>query len=230
MIKPSSLIRPPIHAALALLAPLTTASAQQNNPLAPLAPLAPRTTALAQGNYGSIVRIEAATQVPNYKEPWKAGRFSGGIGTGFLIGSNRFLTNAHVVSNARRLLITVHGSPRKHPAKIIHIAHDCDLALLEVDDFTPFLGLKPLQIGSVPKLESQVRVIGYPVGGDRISVTRGVVSRIDFSSYSHSRSDQHLVVQIDAAINPGNSGGPVIQNDKVIGVAFQGLRLSLIHI
>lgn len=224
MIKPSSLIRPAFHAALALLAPLTTASAQQNNPLAPLAPLAPESTALAQGNYGSIVRIEAATQVPNYKEPWKAGRFSGGIGTGFLIGPNRFLTNAHVVSNARRLLITVHGSPRKHPAKIIHIAHDCDLALLGVDDFTPFLGLKPLQIGSVPKLESQVRVIGYPVGGDRISVTRGVVSRIDFSSYSHSRSDQHLVVQIDAAINPGNSGGPVIQNDKVIGVAFQGLR------
>ncbi len=224
MIKPSSLMKPPFYAALALLAPLTAATAQQNNPLAPLAPLPPQTSALAQSNYGSIVRIEAATQVPNYKEPWKAGRFSGGIGTGFLIGPNRFLTNAHVVSNARRLLVTVHGSPRKHPAKIIHIAHDCDLALLEVDDFTPFLGLKPLQIGSVPKLESQVRVIGYPVGGDRISVTRGVVSRIDFRSYSHSRSDQHLVIQIDAAINPGNSGGPVIQNDKVIGVAFQGLR------
>lgn len=180
--------------------------------------------AQAQSIYSSIVRIEAATQVPNYREPWKAGQFSGGIGTGFLIGKNRFLTNAHVVSNARRLLITKHGSPQKHPARILYIAHDCDLALLEVEDFTPFVGLKPLEIGLVPKLETQVRVIGYPVGGNRISVTRGVVSRIDFNTYSHTRSDQHLVVQIDAAINPGNSGGPVLQNGRVVGVAFQGLR------
>lgn len=201
-------------------------SAQTKTPLAPLPPVPAggQTTAPDQQIYGSIVRIEAATQVPNYREPWKAGRFSGGIGTGFLIGPNQFLTNAHVVSNARRLLITMHGSPRKHPARIVHIAHDCDLALLEVEDPTPFLGKQTLKIGSVPKLESQVRVIGYPVGGNRISVTRGVVSRIDFNAYSHSRSDQHLVVQIDAAINPGNSGGPVLQNGHVVGVAFQGLR------
>jgi len=64
------------------------------------------------------------------------------------------------------------------------------------------------------------------VGGDRISVTRGVVSRIDFRSYAHSRSDQHLVVQIDAAINPGNSGGPVLQDGNVVGVAFQGLTTA----
>ena len=188
--------------------------------------VAPTAPPQAQSIYGSIVRIEVATQVPDYREPWKAGRFGGGRGTGFLIGKNRFLTNAHVVSNARRLLITKHGSPQKHPARILHIAHDCDLALLEVEDFTPFEGLKHLDIGVVPKLETQVRVIGYPVGGNRISVTRGVVSRIDFNSYSHTRSDQHLVVQIDAAINPGNSGGPVLQNGRVVGVAFQGLRTA----
>ena len=51
-----------------------------------------------------------------------------------------------------------------------------------------------------------------------------MVSRIDFRPYSHSRVDSHLVIQIDAAINPGNSGGPVLQDDKVVGVAFQGLR------
>jgi len=208
--------------------------AQTQAPLAPQAQLPPSsTTPLApllaqpappQSIYNSIVRIEAATQVPDYREPWKAGRFSGGIGTGFLIAPNRFLTNAHVVSNARRLLITVHGSPRKHPARLLYIAHDCDLAILEVEDPTPFLGMTPLKIGTVPKLESQVRVIGYPVGGNRISVTRGVVSRIDFNAYSHSRADQHLVVQIDAAINPGNSGGPVLQDGTVVGVAFQGLR------
>lgn len=217
----------PVRSLLALsLLTMPLAAQQQPKLAAPLPPVPADTPANnpAQQIYGSIVRIEAATQVPDYREPWKAGRFSGGIGTGFMIGPNHFLTNAHVVSNARRLLITMHGSPRKHPARILHIAHDCDLALLEVEDPTPFIGKQALKIGSVPKLESQVRVIGYPVGGNRISVTRGVVSRIDFNTYSHSRSDQHLVVQIDAAINPGNSGGPVLQDGRVVGVAFQGLR------
>lgn len=174
--------------------------------------------------YRSVLRIEVATQNPDYQTPWNSGQFSGGIGTGFLIGKNRILTNAHVVSNGRRLLITVHGSPTKYPAKIDYIAHDCDLALLSVEDFSDFESFPTFAFGDVPSLESQVRVIGYPVGGERLSVTRGVVSRIDFQPYSHSRADSHLVVQIDAAINPGNSGGPVVQDDKVVGVAFQGLR------
>ena len=174
--------------------------------------------------YRSVLRIEVANQNPDYETPWNSGRFSGGIGTGFIIGKNQILTNAHVVSNARRILITVHGSPRKYPASVRHIAHDCDLALLAVEDFTDFETFPRFEFGAVPSLESQVRVIGYPIGGERLSVTRGVVSRIDFQPYSHSRADSHLVVQIDAAINPGNSGGPVLQDDKVVGVAFQGLR------
>lgn len=174
--------------------------------------------------YSSVLRIEVATQVPDYQTPWNSGRFGGGIGTGFIIGKNRILTNAHVVSNARRVLITVHGSPVKYPAKVEHIAHDCDLALLSVENFKDFESFPTFAFGDVPSLESEVRVIGYPIGGDRISVTRGVVSRIDFQTYSHTRADSHLAIQIDAAINPGNSGGPVIQGDKVIGVAFQGLR------
>lgn len=174
--------------------------------------------------YRSVMRVEVATQTPDYQTPWNSGRFSGGIGTGFLIGKNRLLTNAHVVSNARRILVTVYGSPTKYPATVEHIAHDCDLAVLAVEDQGDFAKFPTFTFGDVPALESEVRVIGYPVGGDRLSVTRGVVSRIDFQPYSHSRIDSHLVVQIDAAINPGNSGGPVLQSDKVVGVAFQGLR------
>ena len=55
-----------------------------------------------------------------------------------------------------------------------------------------------------------------------MSVTTGIVSRIDFQLYTHSSIDQHLAIQISAQINPGNSGGPVMQNAKVVGVAFQG--------
>jgi S1-C subfamily serine protease len=174
--------------------------------------------------YRSVLRVEVATQTPDYETPWNSGRFSGGIGTGFLIGKNRILTNAHVVSNQQRILITVHSSPEKYPAKVEFIAHDCDLALLSLEDDSDFANFPIFQIGETPALESQVTVIGYPVGGERLSVTKGIVSRIDFQPYSHSRADSHLVVQIDAAINPGNSGGPVLQDGKVVGVAFQGLR------
>ena len=205
------------------IATLCSLQAQEPHTIQPATDSKTATSPRPADIYKSVVRIEASTQVPDYKTPWNAGRFSGGTGTGFLIGENKFLTNAHVVSNARRLLITLHGSSRKHQARVVHIAHDCDLALLEVEDFTPFKDFAHLKIGNIPELESQVRVIGYPVGGERISVTRGVVSRIDFNAYSHSRADSHLVVQIDAAINPGNSGGPVLQEGKVVGVAFQGL-------
>ena len=203
------------------LSPQTLVSANSQQSQSPLASLNEEKNAT---HYKSIFRIEVASQNPDYKTPWNSGRFSGGSGTGFLIGKNRFLTNAHVVSNQKRVIITMRGSSRKHTARVVHVAHDCDLALLEVEDYTPFKDLSFLPIGEVPQLESEVRVIGYPVGGDRISVTRGVVSRIDFRSYAHSRIDSHLVIQIDAAINPGNSGGPVLQDGKVVGVAFQGLR------
>lgn len=161
-------------------------------------------------------------QEPDYRSPWDAGRIEGGIGTGFVISGKRILTNAHVVSNARFITITREGVTHPYIAHVRFIAHDCDLAILSVDDESFFEGTQELSIGGVPKIESAVSVYGYPLGGERLSVTRGVVSRIDFETYSHSEVDSHLVIQIDAAINPGNSGGPVIQNGKVIGVAFQG--------
>jgi S1-C subfamily serine protease len=128
------------------------------------------------------------------------------------------------VSNARFLTISKEGDPNPYLAKVLHVAHDCDLALLGVEDPNFFKGTLPLEFGGIPEIESVVSAYGYPLGGTRLSVTRGIVSRIDFQPYSHSGMDSHLAIQIDAAINPGNSGGPVMQKGKVVGVAFQGYR------
>ncbi len=170
----------------------------------------------------SLVRIEATSQDPNYKAPWNAGEVAGGVGAGFTISGNRIITNAHVVSNARFLTVSKEGDPKPYPARVLFIAHDCDLAMLTVDEPGFFHGMSALELGGIPAIESTVSVYGYPIGGTRLSVTRGIVSRIDFQPYSHSGMDSHLTIQIDAAINPGNSGGPVMQDGKVVGVAFQG--------
>ena len=172
--------------------------------------------------YEAVVRIENSTLTADYRTPWNTGQDGGGNGTGFLIAPNRFITNAHVVSDSRILYLKKVGDPKPYRANILHIAHDCDLAMLELEDPSAFANVKPLEIGGLPQLDTIVKTIGYPIGGERISVTSGVVSRIDFLTYSHSTTDNHLTVQIDAAINPGNSGGPVLQDGKVVGVAFQG--------
>jgi S1-C subfamily serine protease len=131
------------------------------------------------------------------------------------------MTNAHVVSDSRVLLIYVNGDPTPHEARVLWVAHDCDLALIEPLESGLLDDVEPLGFGGLPKLGSSVETYGYPSGGQRISSTRGIVSRIEMNLYSHSGLDYHLTGQTDAAINPGNSGGPVLQDGLVVGVAFQ---------
>ncbi len=180
---------------------------------------------LPQEVYKGIVRIEVAARRPDYGTPWQGGGYAQGNGTGFMVAPGVFMTNAHVVADAERIYVSLYADSRKFKARVKHIAHDADLALIEVEDAAPFAELPCLEFWDrLPHLEEVVRAIGYPVGGKRLSVTRGIVSRIETNTYSHPRNASHLTVQIDAAINPGNSGGPVLLGDKVIGVAFQGLR------
>jgi S1-C subfamily serine protease len=82
-----------------------------------------------------------------------------------------------------------------------------------------------LEMGGLPELHSKVTVIGYPTGGDNVSVTRGVVSRIEPQGYTETPGHELLAIQIDAAINPGNSGGPALDDEhRVVGVAFCSLQ------
>ncbi len=175
----------------------------------------------------SVVKIRVISQAPDYAEPWNPGPITQGSGTGFVISGKQILTNAHISSNARFIAVEKEGDSRQYEARIKFIGHDCDLAILEVLDDSFLNDLTPLSFGNVPSLNSTVTVIGYPIGGKRLSVTRGVVSRIDYQVYSHSSADSHLAIQIDAAINPGNSGGPVLQDNVVVGVAFQAYRRNV---
>ncbi len=170
----------------------------------------------------SLVRITSTEVEPDYRAPWNSGTIQRGVGAGFVIDGQRIMTNAHVVSNSRYLTVEREGDPNKYPATVLFVAHDCDLALIQVAAPNFWKDMKPLTFGGIPSLESVVSAYGYPIGGERMSVTTGIVSRIDFNLYTHSAIDSHLAIQISAQINPGNSGGPVLQDGKVVGVAFQG--------
>ncbi|MBV9127104.1 MAG: trypsin-like peptidase domain-containing protein, partial [Verrucomicrobia bacterium] len=207
-----------VAAALAVL-PLALASL---SPLPPILPAAHAARVEIADIRKSLVRITTTAQEPDYKVPWNPGHIVRGVGAGFFIGNQRLMTNAHVISNARFITVEREGDPKKYQASVQFVGHDCDLAVLTVADAHFYDGLKPMEFGGIPQLESSVAAYGYPIGGERLSVTEGIVSRVDFQPYTHSSIDSHLAIQISAPINPGNSGGPVLQDGKVVGVAFQG--------
>jgi S1-C subfamily serine protease len=174
----------------------------------------------------SVIQIATFSQQPVWSAPWRFDAVRRMGGSGFVISTSRgkrIMTNAHVVSWDKEILVHRYQDPRPYVATVEFVGYDCDLALLAVADESFFDGLEPLGFGDLPTVRSTVVTYGYPAGGEQISYTRGVVSRIEMETYVHIGNRSLLSVQTDAAINPGNSGGPVVQNDLVVGVAFQGM-------
>lgn len=174
-------------------------------------------------SYLSVVRIYATTQDPDYDSPWQAEVPQSSTGSGVVIAPGRILTGAHVVANSTFVQVQKIQDPDKAVARVIGVCHDCDLALIGVDDRHFLDGIEPAKVGDLPDLRDRVAVVGFPVGGEEVSITEGVVSRIEVQRYSHSQ--RHLLaVTVDAAINKGNSGGPVFKAGAVVGIAFQKLE------
>lgn len=172
---------------------------------------------------GSIVKILATHNHADYSSPWQRKGIHSITGSGVIIDGKRILTNAHVVADQTLIEVQREGYGSTYTADVAFVCHSCDLAVLTVDDDSFFKDAKPLQVDGLPKLQSRVHVYGFPTGGETISITEGIVSRIEVDYYVHS-SDRYLLAQVDAAINPGNSGGPVLSDGKIIGIAMQALE------
>lgn len=168
----------------------------------------------------SVVKIYTVSDSFSYDNPWQTTGQSKGTGSGCIIEGRRILTNAHVISNSTFIQVKKAGEAKRYTARVDSVSHHSDLAILKVDDPEFFRDSAPVQIGDLPEVRDKVAVYGFPTGGDEMSITEGVVSRIEQRNYAHSSANL-LACQIDAAINPGNSGGPVIKNDRIAGVAFQ---------
>ena len=179
---------------------------------------------VTNGVKDSLVKIYTVSKVPKYLEPWNVST-SRSSGSGSIIEGNLILTNAHVVANNTFIEVRRHGKRKRVKAKVLSVSHQADLAILSVEDKSFFEGSHPLEFGSLPKIQQKIIVYGFPTGGDTLSVTTGIVSRIEHQRYAHS-GENFLAIQVDAAINPGNSGGPALTDGKIVGVVMQQRRNS----
>lgn len=174
----------------------------------------------------AVVKVWAVHSTPNFSLPWQRRRQERSSGSGFCIDRSRriVLTNAHCVEWHAQVKLQRRGSDTKHLAKVLSVGWECDLAVLTVEDDEFWDGMQAVLLSQkIPHLEDDVLCVGFPVGGDTISVTSGVISRIEVTTYTQAAAEL-LGIQIDAAINSGNSGGPAFNgNGECVGVAFQSM-------
>ena len=168
------------------------------------------------GNAGeperSVIQIITFSQSPVWDAPWRFTPVGRSGGSGFVIKGRRIMTNAHVVAWAKQILVRRYQDPRPYEARVAFVGHDCDLAVLEVDDPAFFSGIEPLDFGELPDVRSTVVTYGYPSGGEQISYTRGVVSRIEVQNYVHpgnrSYTGSHAASSFRSAGKSGRTRSP----------------------
>jgi S1-C subfamily serine protease len=179
-------------------------------------------TPISERVEGAVVKIFATTRRPDLSRPWARQAPAEVTGSGVVIEGHRILTNAHVVAYAGQLQVQADREGDKYGAKVAAFAPGIDLAVLTLDDDTFFQRHTPLErSATLPQIKDAVLAYGFPVGGTSLSITKGIVSRIEFAPYNLNTAG--LRMQIDAAINPGNSGGPATAGDRMIGLAFSSL-------
>ncbi len=181
--------------------------------------------ALDDGMRNSAVKIFTTFQKADFYQPWQTSAQDNLSGSGVIIDGDRILTNAHVVSDQIFVQVRRPGDAKKYEAFVEFVGHDTELAILKVKDPAFFKGTKPVVLGELPHQRDKVTVYGFPAGGDDLSITEGIISRIEVIDYSHS-TRRLLALQTDAAINPGNSGGPMMKDGKLVGVSFQSFSGS----
>ena len=200
---------PPVPAGIPLPAPVPAAVAAQPAPAA----------AIPANLEYSVVKVFSSLRRPDPYKPWAKSSPTDVTGSGVVIEGKRILTNAHVVGYASQVQIQANQAGDKVSATVVAVARGIDLAILKLDDESFFDTHAPLERASVlPSVREQVFAYGYPTGGNSLSITKGIVSRIEFVNYSLDTAG--LRIQVDAAINSGNSGGPAVAGDKMVGLAF----------
>lgn len=174
----------------------------------------------------AVVRIDIEREGGRFARS----EFGGGLGSGFIFASDgQILTNAHVVSGARRIRVTL-ADGRTFDAGLVGADTEVDVAILRIGaDRLPVaeLGRVPLKVGQL------VIAVGNPYGLNW-TVTAGVISALGRTLEAPGVRKMTNLIQTDTSINPGNSGGPLVDSQgRVIGITTammpmaQGLGFSI---
>jgi S1-C subfamily serine protease len=158
----------------------------------------------------------AATE--NSAEASETPRQVNGMGTGTVIDERGYiLTNYHVVSEVRRIEVTMDDG-RGYVADLVAYDAAADLAVIKVPAPKP---LNVIRLGTSSDLMvgESVIAVGNAYGYEQ-TVTRGVISALHRNDVEVSETQTYNnLIQTDASINPGNSGGPLLNIDgEMIGV------------
>jgi serine protease Do len=140
-----------------------------------------------------------------------------GMGTGTIIDERGYiLTNYHVVSDVRRIEITLDDG-RGYTAELVAYEPATDLAVIKIPAPKP---LPVIRFGTSADLMDGESVIalGNAFGYEQ-TVTRGIISALGRDVQVSDTQSYDDLIQTDASINPGNSGGPLLNIDgEMIGV------------
>ena len=166
-----------------------------------------------------VVKIHAVHHTPDVLRPWSRNSPQQVKGSGVVIDGHRILTNAHVVRYASQIYVQPNQSAQHLPARVDAITPSMDLAILKLDDEAFFDKRGSLPFAKeLPRVKDNINVYGYPTGGTELSVTQGIVSRIEYTDYYYQAAG--LRIQVDAALNFGNSGGPAVSDGRLVGLVF----------
>ena len=132
----------------------------------------------------AVVKISATMRMPDPLHPWTKQSPRDASGTGVVVEGKRILTNAHVVTYASQLFVESSQSSDKLVATVEAVSPGIDLALLKLEDESFFENRTPLpRTRTLPTVKEGLLVYGYPQGGSTLSVTKGIVSRVEFAPF-----------------------------------------------
>jgi len=139
-------------------------------------------------------------------------------GSSFVVASNYLVTNAHVVTGAKSVIVQTSGN--SFPATVVLLDLDLDIALLHTDG----LRAPPLTFTTTePQRGALAAAIGYPGGGNEAVEPATVAAAYDAQGLSVSGKDRvtRRIIELRSKVRPGDSGGPlVLENGSVGGVVF----------
>ena len=187
----------------------------------------------------AVLQKSPEEQNPLLRDPFFR-RFFGGpqqsepqvaAGSGVIVDAKNgyVITNAHVVKDAREILVTLRDN-RRLPATLVGADPGTDVAVVKVEPNR----LSDIKFGDSDNLQvgDFVIAIGNPFGIGQ-TATSGIVSALGRSGLS-VEGYEHFI-QTDASINPGNSGGALVNlkgeligiNTAIIGPANVGIGFAV---